>query len=41
MCSSDLNGVDRVLELGLTEEEQEKFNESCGILEENYQGLEL
>ena len=40
-CIVNRNGVDRVLELGLTEEEQEKFNESCGILEENYQGLEL
>ena len=40
-CVVNRNGVDRVLELGLTEEEREKFSESCGILEESYQGLEL
>ena len=33
--------VDRVLELGLSEQEQEKFDASCDILEENYGGLEL
>lgn len=40
-CVVNRNGVDRVLELGLTEEEQGKFDASCDILEENYQGLEL
>lgn len=40
-CIVNRNGVDRVLELGLTEEEQEKFDQSCDILEENYQGMEL
>lgn len=40
-CIVNRNGVDRVLELGLTEEEQEKFDQSCGILEESYEGLEL
>lgn len=40
-CIVNRNGVDRVLELCLTEEEQGKFDNSCDILEENYQGLEL
>ena len=40
-CIVNRNGVDRVLELGLTEEEQGKFDASCDILEENYGGLEL
>ena len=40
-CIVNRNGVDRVLELGLTDEEQEKFNASCDILEESYAGLEL
>lgn len=40
-CIVNRNGVDRVLELVLTEEEREKFDVSCGILEESYRGLEL
>lgn len=40
-CVVNRNGVDRVLELGLTEEEQGKFEASCDILEESYRGLEL
>lgn len=40
-CIVNRNGVDRVLELGLSEQEQEKFDASCDILEENYGGLEL
>jgi len=40
-CIVNRNGVDRVLELCLTGEEQEKFDSSCDILEENYRGLEL
>ena len=40
-CIVNRNGVDRVLELTLTEEEQQKFTESCAVLEENYEGLRL
>ena len=40
-CIVNRNGVDRVLELSLTEEERQHFGDSCGILQENYQGLEL
>lgn len=40
-CIVNRNGVDRVLELVLTEEEQGQFDRSCGILEESYQGMEL
>ena len=40
-CIVNRNGVDRVLELNLNEEEQEKFHRSCGILRQNYDGLEL
>ncbi len=40
-CIVNRNGVDRVLELNLSEEEREKFRESCGILRENYDGLRL
>lgn len=40
-CIVNSNGVDRVLELRLTEEEQGKLDASCDILEESYQGLEL
>ena len=40
-CIVNRNGVVRVLELGLSEQEQEKFDASCDILEENYGGLEL
>lgn len=38
-CLVNRNGVDRVLELNLTEEEREKFRQSCGILSESYEGL--
>lgn len=40
-CIVNGNGVGRVLELQLTEEEQEKMDASCQILEENYAGMEL
>lgn len=40
-CIVNRNGIDRVLELNLTEEEQQRFDASCNILEESYQGLEL
>ena len=40
-CIVNRNGVDRVLELSLTEEERQKFAASCAILQESYQGLEL
>lgn len=40
-CLVNRNGVDRILELNLTEEERAKFQTSCDILRENYQGLEL
>ena len=40
-CIVNRNGVDRVLELSLTEEERQKFGDSCAILQESYQGLEL
>lgn len=40
-CIVNGNGVDRVLELRLNQEEQQKFQESCAVLEESYQGLEL
>ncbi len=40
-CIVNRNGVDRILELKLTDQEQEKFNASCAILKENYEGLKL
>ncbi len=40
-CIVNSNGVDRVLELQLSQEEQQLFSESCGILEESYVGLDL
>ena len=40
-CIVNRNGVDRVLELNLTQEEREKFAASCRILQENYEGLQL
>ncbi len=40
-CIVNHSGVDRVLELVLTEEEQEKFNASCAILDESYEGLKM
>lgn len=40
-CIINRNGVDRIVELSLTEEELEKLNTSAQILQENYKGLEL
>ena len=40
-CIVNRNGVDRVLELNLTDEEQQKFDDACRILQESYQGLKL
>lgn len=38
-CLVNGNGVDRVLELNLTEEERGKFANSCALLDEVYRGL--
>ncbi len=38
-CIVNRNGVDRVLELKLTDEELEKFSRSCNILRESYEEL--
>ena len=35
-CIVNRNGIDRILELNLTEDEQAKFAESCAILRKNY-----
>lgn len=40
-CVVNRNGVKRVLELDLTEEELQKFHKSCGILKEEYAGINL
>ena len=40
-CIVNRNGVDRVLELNLTEAEREQFRRSCRILQENYEGIDL
>lgn len=40
-CLVNRNGVDQVLELNLTEEELDKLHQSCRILRESYEGLEL
>ena len=40
-CIVNRNGVDRVLELNLTEDEREQFRRSCRILQENYEGIDL
>ncbi len=40
-CLVNRNGVDRVLELNLTDEERENFRQSCQILRESYEGLKL
>ena len=40
-CIVNANGVNRVIELSLTEEEQGQFDRSCDILEESYEGMEL
>lgn len=38
-CIINQNGVDRLIELSMTEEELEKFNNSCSILDETFKGL--
>lgn len=38
-CIVNGGGVDRVLELNLTDEEREKFKSSCDILRESYEGM--
>ena len=38
-CIVNRNGVDRVLELNLTEEELGRFRQSCAILRESYEAL--
>ena len=40
-CIVNRQGIERVLELAITDEEQEKMSRSCQILNENYEGLEL
>ncbi len=40
-CLVNRNGVDRLLELNLTEEERKLFADSCRILQENYEGISL
>ena len=40
-CIVNRNGVDRVLELNLTDDEREQFRRSCRILQENYEGIDL
>lgn len=40
-CIVNRQGVERVLELDITAGEQEKLARSCGVLQENYEGLEL
>lgn len=40
-CIVNRNGIDRVLELNLTEEEREKFRQSCRILRESYEGIDV
>lgn len=40
-CIVNRNGVDRVLELNLTDGEREQFRQSCRILRENYEGIDL
>lgn len=38
-CIINQNGVQRILPLSLTDEEKEKFNGSCDILREGYEGI--
>lgn len=40
-CIVNSNGVDRILELDLTDEEKQKFENSCNILKESYESLKL
>ena len=38
-CIINQNGVQRIMPLSLTDEEKEKFNGSCDILREGYEGI--
>ncbi|WP_369298450.1 L-lactate dehydrogenase [uncultured Neglectibacter sp.] len=38
-CIVNRNGVDRVLELSLTDEERQRFQSSCEILRESFEGM--
>ena len=38
-CILNQNGVQRILPLSLTKEEKEKFDASCDILREGYEGI--
>ncbi|HAE52828.1 MAG: L-lactate dehydrogenase [Ruminococcus sp.] len=40
-CIIGRNGVKEIIELSLTDDEKEKFKNSCDILEENFDGLQL
>lgn len=40
-CIVNRQGIERVLELSITEEEKEKLLHSCQVLSESYEGLEL
>ncbi|MBR1591918.1 MAG: L-lactate dehydrogenase [Ruminococcus sp.] len=40
-CIIGRNGVKEIIELSLTDEEKEKFKNSCDVLEENFNGLQL
>lgn len=40
-CIVNRNGVDRVLELNLTDDERKQFENSCNILNEVYNGLKM
>ena len=38
-CIINQNGIQRVLQLGLTDEEQQKLERSCDTLRESYEGI--
>lgn len=38
-CIINHNGVDRLIELSMTDEELEKFNNSCQVLDDTFKGL--
>jgi len=38
-CIINQNGVQRVLELSLSEQEMEKFGKSCKTLRESFEGI--
>jgi len=40
-CIVNRNGIDRIIELSLTQEEKDKFTASCEILNEGYEGLNI